>query len=203
MGDEDAGRAPGLHLLAQKPQHLSRALGIEIAGGLVGQDDLRSVDQCAGDRDALQFAAGQFARHARAALAETDGGEHRAHFLLRRRIGDADERQRQRDVLPDGQVRQHVEGLEDEAHLHAPERRQRIVVERREVDAVEMDRTGVGTIEPRDEIEQRGLADPRLAHHRDVVARPELEVDAVQDGASLRSCVGLRRAAGSRARRRA
>ena len=84
-----------------------------------------------------------------------------------------------------------MEGLEDESHLHPAHRRQRVVVERRELDAVEGDRAGVGPIQPGDEIEQRRLADPGFAHHRDVVAGHELEVDAGQDGALLRAGVGL------------
>ena len=46
--------------------------------------------------------------------------------LVRSRgLGDVDKRQRQ-----------HVERLEDEAHLPPPQPRQRVVVQRREVDAV-------------------------------------------------------------------
>ena len=80
-----------------------------------------------------------------------------------------------------------MERLEDEAHPHAPQLGQRVVVERRELDAVERDRAGVGPIEARDEIEQRRLADPRFAHHGDVVAGSELEVDVAKHEARTRS----------------
>ena len=45
----------------------------------------------------------------------------------------AEQRERQRDVLRDREVRQHVEGLEHEADVPAPQQRQRVVVERRKV----------------------------------------------------------------------
>ena len=55
--------------------------------------------------------------------------EHSPRASRLRRGSDADQRQRERDVLPHRQVRQHVKGLEDEAHLLAPQRGQRVVVE--------------------------------------------------------------------------
>ena len=56
--------------------------------------------------------------------------------------------QRQRDVLRDGEVGQHVEGLEHEAHLRAAQQRGRVVVERAEVDVVEHDAPESGRSRP-------------------------------------------------------
>ena len=47
---------------AQHLEHRFGVLGVEVAGGFVGQDDRRTGDQRAGDRDALLFAAGEFGR---------------------------------------------------------------------------------------------------------------------------------------------
>ena len=108
------------------------------------------MHQRARDRDALQLAAGELARHARRALGEADRREHLRDARVAVRAADAEQRQRQRDVLRDGQVGQHVERLEHEAHAGAAQHGQRIVVERREIDAVERDRAGVGAIETGD-----------------------------------------------------
>ena len=112
-----------------------------------------------------------------------------------RRAVDAGERQRQRDILRGRQVRQNVERLEDEPHADATERGQRIVVERGELDAVHHNRARVGAVEARDEIEQRGLADAGLAHHRDEVAGLEIEIDVAEDRARARPRERLGKAA--------
>ena len=93
---------------------------VEVAGGLVGQQDRRPVDEGAGDRDALLLAAGQLVRAGaspcrpgrpgRARLGH--GGEDVVPRL-------ADHLQREGDVLEDGLVRQQPEVLEDGADLAA------------------------------------------------------------------------------------
>ena len=143
------------------------------------------------DRHPLQLAAGELARQRIGAIVEADGGEHLADAPLALAGRHAEQRQRQRDVLRDAQVRQHVERLEHEAQPFAAQDGQRVVVERRQVDAAEPHRTGVGAVEAGDQVEQRGLADARLAHDRDVIARGELEVDAGEDDALARAGVAF------------
>ena len=58
VGDHDDGAALGMEL-AQQPEDDLFVLGVQIAGGLVGQDDLRIVDEGAGNADALLLAAGK------------------------------------------------------------------------------------------------------------------------------------------------
>ena len=81
--------------------------------------------------------------------------------------------------------------LEDEPHALAAKRRQRVVVKRRELQAIELDRTFVGAIEARDEIQQRRLADARLAHDCDIVADGELQAHIGKDCALPRPGIGL------------
>ena len=50
-------------------------LGIEIAGRLVGEQDLRPIDERARERDALLFAAGKLCRVMGDALAESDASQ--------------------------------------------------------------------------------------------------------------------------------
>ena len=59
MGD-DHDRPPGE--LAQQPEHDGSVLGVEIAGRLIGEDELRVVYQGAGDRESLLLATGQLVR---------------------------------------------------------------------------------------------------------------------------------------------
>ena len=59
--------------------------------------------------------------------------------------------------------------------------RERVVVERGEIDAVDRDRAGIGPLEPGDEVEQRRLADARLADDRDELAARDVERQAAED----------------------
>ena len=92
--------------------------GVEIAGGLVGEQDSRRVDQRAGDGDALHLAAGELEGHAR--------GEG-LHFDSRRRASGeaagcrAGKQQRQLDILDHGERVDELERLKDEADFLAPE----------------------------------------------------------------------------------
>ena len=55
--------APSLRTSSESAgEHDGRGVGIEIAGGLVGQDQDRLVDHGAGDGDALLLAAGKLRR---------------------------------------------------------------------------------------------------------------------------------------------
>ena len=50
----------------------------------------------------------------------------------------------------------------------------------RELLAEDPHATGAGAVEPAQHVQQRGFAGSRRAHHRDGLARSELEVDAAQ-----------------------
>ena len=85
-----------------------------------------------------------------------------------------------------------MERLEDEAHARAAQQRAGILVETADVAAFEAHGTGVRHLEPGDEVEQRGLSDPGLAHDRDVLARRDLEPDAIEHAPSRRAAERLR-----------
>ena len=59
MGDDDDGRAFGAGEAAEKLDDGRAGLAVEVAGGLIGQDDRRLVGERSGDGDALLFAAAQ------------------------------------------------------------------------------------------------------------------------------------------------
>ena len=69
--DDEQGHAVGVQLPQQRED--LRAVGaVEVAGGLVGEDQRRPADQGTGDGDALAFAAGQFAGRMAGAVREAD-----------------------------------------------------------------------------------------------------------------------------------
>ena len=105
----------------------SRGLRVERAGRLVGQDQLRPVDQRARDRHALLLAAGQLGRRVAGALgqARRAPAPRSARSCALGRL-DAGIDHRQLDVLQRAGARQQVELLEHEADAAVADRRQRV-----------------------------------------------------------------------------
>ena len=136
VGDDDDGVALGVELV-EEGHDLVAGLGVEVSGGLVGEDDGGVVDQGAGDGDALALAAGELVGLVHHAGAEVDGLE---DFLG---AGDAlggggavvDEGQL--DVVQGGGAGEQVEGLEDEADFLVADAGELVVVELGDVVAVE------------------------------------------------------------------
>ena len=63
---------PGLVELDEQPQQALAEIGIDVAGRLVGEQELRARDHRARDRGALLLAAGEHRRQRAHALAEPD-----------------------------------------------------------------------------------------------------------------------------------
>jgi hypothetical protein len=128
-------------------------------------------------------------------IGEADAREHRVHARVRLRIAPAEEREGQRHVLRDREIRQDVERLEHEPETLAPKRGLALVVERREVVAVDDHVAFVHGFEPRDDVQQRGFADPRRADDRDPFAAIDVQRHVVQHATRDRATKGLADAA--------
>src|SRR5581483_403948 len=96
-------------------QDVGRGVRVEVAGGLVGEDQVGPVDQGPGAGDALLLAAGELGRAVREAVGDAQPTDQVAEPLPvdlgPGQVG------REGDVLGRGQRRNQVEGLEDEADL--------------------------------------------------------------------------------------
>ena len=95
-----------------------------------------------------------------------------------------DERHRQFDVLPRGERRKQVEGLEDEADALAADLRQLAVAERPEVDvalrSVQVDLAGGQRVEAGEAVHQRALAGAGRPHDRGEAAGGQADRDVVE-----------------------
>ena len=101
------------HGAAHEAEDLGAGARVEVAGGLVGEDDPGPRGERAGDGDALLLAAGELRRAVAEPVAEPDGVDDRVEPVV---VGLAPgQRRRERDVLERGQRRHEVERLEDEA----------------------------------------------------------------------------------------
>jgi hypothetical protein len=88
-------------------------------------------------------------------------------------LPDAQELERQRDVLRHSEIGEHVKGLEHESDAAPTQERAFIVIERREIEAFEPHSPRARLVETRQQVEQRRLADARLAHDRKILAALE------------------------------
>ena len=128
VGDEDDGVALGLELV-KEGHDLDAGFGVQVAGGLVGQDDGGTVDQGAGDRYALALSAGELVGLVIHAGFEIDVAQRGLGALDALGCGGAVVDEGQLDVVQSGGAGQQVEGLEDEADFLVADTGQFIVVE--------------------------------------------------------------------------
>ena len=115
------GRA-GLVDPVEQLHHADRGDRVEVAAGLVGEQQRRVVDEGAGDRDALLLAAGELVGVAVELGREADQAQRLRHLGADLGAAGADHLQRVGDVVVDGAVGQQLEVLEDGADV-APQLR--------------------------------------------------------------------------------
>ena len=152
---------------------------VEVAGRLVGEDQRRARRGGAGDGDALLLAARKLRRVMGQPVAEAD------RFELGRGagpgVGLAGQLERGGDVLLRGHRRQQVEGLQHDADAAAAGAGERVLVERLEIGAGDVDRAAARALEPGQHRHQRALARARGAEQRERLAGGDGEVDAAED----------------------
>jgi len=179
MGDEDDGVSLGVEVV-EEGHDLVAGLGIQVAGGFVGEDDGGPIDEGSGDGDALALATGEFIRLVHHAGAEIDGGEHLlgAEDAFGGRGAVIDERQFY--IMERGGAGEQVEGLEDEANLLVSDAGKLIVVQLRDIVAVEPVFPLRRGVEAADEVHQCGLARAGWTHDGNVLVVADAEVDTAQ-----------------------
>ena len=124
-------------------------------------------------------------RPAGGAPGQAHGVEHLTSAVISGRAGPALQPERQGDVLLQGEVRQDVEGLEDETQFVPPPAGQPGFVEPAKVFAIEHDLAAIRPVEAGDEVEQRGFAHPGLADNGHVLPFGQTQRGAVQRRATV------------------
>ena len=166
--------------LGHQRQHPRAVVGIEVAGGLVGDEQGRLVHERARDGRALHLAAGHFLWVVPQAMGDADAlGQARgaAGGLAH---GHPAQQARQRDVVAERQRRQQVEELEDEANALPPDAGELVVGEAFERAALERQLAGGGPIHRATEVQQCRFAATRRAHQGHEIAAVDGESDSVE-----------------------
>ena len=180
MGDHDDALAEFVDAGAQDVQHPAGGPGVEVAGGLVGEDDGGPPDQGAGAGHALGLPAGQLGGAVVQAVAQADGVDDPVEVVaVDPPAGDV---QGQGDVLLRAQGGHQVEGLEDEADVLAAQPGESAPAHGRDLLPVERDRPGGGRLQARQAVHEGGLARAGGAHDGGEAPAREVHVDGVERG---------------------
>ena len=153
---------------------LARA-DVEADGRLVEQQELRPVQQRAGDLDPAQLPARELADLVAGALGELEAGELGGRAPLRLAARDALQPRGVEQVLHDREIE--VDGALLEHHA---ERGERLRGPPAHVGAEDPDAAAAVAVEPGDQVEQRGLAGAVLAEQHGEAAGRDRERDLVQ-----------------------
>src|SRR4051812_24838191 len=178
VGD-DQERHP---LTVELPEELDDALSgprVEVARGLVGEQQRRTRDQRPRDRDALALASRKRRGPRRSLVREPDALERLARAASR--VGHTvAEEVRQQDVLQRAERREQVEALEDEPDLRVPQRRELRVADAAQIAAEHVRLAGELPVEPAEQVQQRALPAAALPFDGDELAPAHRKIDAAQ-----------------------
>src|SRR6185503_11780312 len=174
-------RLAELHVeLLEERQHFGRRLAVEVAGRLVGDDQLRIGDEGARDCHALLLAAGELRGVVFRAVGEPDQAQRRGDVLAPLAPGERGECERQLHVLERGQHRHQVVELEHEADRGGAPVGEVGLGQHGDVDAIDEDRASIGLVDAGEQVEQRRLARARRSHQAEEVAALHVERETVQ-----------------------
>ena len=172
----------------EDPHDLLRGAGVEGTRGLVGEHDLRVVDQCPRDGDALHLPAGHLPGLFLHLIGESDARECLGGTGTPLRARNAGERQGEFHVGEHALVRNEVVRLEDETHAMVAVGVPVAVAVFLRRDAAD-DEVALGVVvKAADDVEQRRLAAPGGAEDRHELVRAEVQgyaaerVDGVRIG---------------------
>ena len=180
MGDLHDGRPLGVELREQL-HDLAALAGVQVAGRLVGQNQLRLGDQGARHPDELLLAPRQLARVEVFLAHDLEPVEGVGHEALPFGPGHVAVRQRHVEVLGDGEVVEQVVALEDEPDVGAAERLPVLGPQAVDGLAEEVVLAGPRRVVHPQNVEQGRLAGAGRPHDGDELARGDVEGDAAQD----------------------
>ena len=180
--------------LLEHAQDLHAAPGVQVPGRLVGEEELRAVDQRPRDGHALLLAAGELRGFVVHAVAQAHALEHLrralAPFAFRPGVGRVADRHHH--VLQRARPRKQVERLEDEADHAVAQVRALVGGGAGDLVAVQPVLAGGRVVQAAEDVHQGALPRAADAHERDQLAAVNGERDPLQHRqVNLAEVIGL------------
>ena len=176
MRDHHDGLAQISIELAKEAENALGTFRVEIARGLVRENDFRLADNGAGKSDALLFAAGKLRGLVLQALAETKKiGDHvkavRVEAISVNML-------RERDIVIGVERGEQIESLEHEADFVAAKQGSGGVAHRREIISIEKHAAASGLRQTANHMQHGRFPAARRTHDGDELSRKDFDVDA-------------------------
>src|SRR5919202_4872358 len=166
--------------LQQEVEDFPRGVGVEVAGGLVGPDDGRLVDEGAGYGHSLLLTAGELVGTVVSPVRQMYPIENLEGATASGPHSGATRQQGQLDVLYGGEDGHEVEALEDEPPMAGTVFGAVSVAQGMQGLPGDEDLASVYGVEAREGVEQRGLTAARRTHDGDELALPNAQVHVLQ-----------------------
>lgn len=170
-------------LLGKAPQGIDdegSIVAVERCGRLVGQNDMRFIDQGPGNRNPLPLSTGELTGQMMEPVTEADVVEHGSGALPGHITGDADDVEGNRDILERSQCREQIEKLKDESDVTQADSPQRRLISPRGRLTTNADRALVRRSQSPHELQQRRLAASRRSPDQQGFTRIDADTDAAQ-----------------------
>ncbi len=163
----------------KQAQQLDRHFRIEVAGRLVGNQQVGAADHRPGNRDALLLSARQLGRKCVLAFAQLDPVEHVSHGVGQFALGNPGHTQRQGHVVVSREMGNQAEVLEDDTQPPA-QGWQPFARQGNRIGPEHADHSARGALGQIEQLEQRGLASTAGASQEIEAAREEREGNVAQ-----------------------
>ena len=176
------GGSPRLVQGAHQSEYSFPAMGIEIPGRFIGQDQVRVLHQCARHGYSLLFTTGELAWLVVEAMPQPNLGEKRGRIGFdRSRLSTLDKR-RHTSIFECGELSEQVVKLKHEPNPPIAELRLLAVRHAKQVLSIERHSPAAWFIKGANNMEQGTLAGPRGPHDRDQFAALDLKIDPPEYG---------------------
>ena len=179
MGHHEDGGAFAVEL-GEEFHYLLAVLGVEVTGGLVGEDELGIGDDGAGDGHPLLLTSGELLWEVGGAVGDVHALEYVAYHLLALGGLDLHVDEGQLHVLEHVQLIDEVEALEYEAYVAFAVLGALFLFQRADFLAEELVLARGGVVEEAEDVEKGGLAAAGGAHDGNELTLLDVERDVVE-----------------------
>ena len=178
--DEHGSQIPAAPQTAQHLEHFFAGPLIEIARGLVRQQQRRVANQGPRDRYPLLFSARKLSRAVLGPICQSHLSQSRFRLLQRLCPVLAGDQPRHHHVFRAGKFAQQMMLLPDVADLTVAESRHFRFRKRSDIPAVNSNRPACGPVQPRNEVKKRTFPGAAFPHYRHLLARRDFEIQVAK-----------------------